>query len=98
MTAAERRVAIDRDLDNCLRLRILLNEVIGNPTQANIDTVISAAATTSKMKQRLTHSLDGESYDWTGFRKSLLEEIKMLREMQTLFAGPYEIRSRAISR
>ena len=97
MTSAERRVAIDRDLDNCLRLRILVNEVIANPTQANVDAVISAASNTSKLKVRLTHSLDGESYDWTGFRKSLLEEIRQLHELQLLFKAPFEVRSRSVT-
>ena len=96
MTAAQRRTAIDRDLDNCIRLRALVKEVIANPTQANIDAVITGSTATSQMKFRLTHSLDGESYGWTEYAKSLLDEIKMLRELQVAFAGPFEVRSSAV--
>ena len=97
MTAAQRRDAIDRDLDNCLRLRILVQEVIANPTQANIDAVITAASTTSTLVTLPDQSLDGESYSWTGYAESLLRQIEQLRKLQTLFAGPFEVRSRAIS-
>lgn len=97
MTNAQRRAGIERSLDNHIRLLILLDEVIADPKQSTIDSLINAASTDSKLATMLDHSLDGESYNFTGYREALLRSIEQLRKLQTMFQGPYEIRSRAVS-
>lgn len=98
MTSAERKATIGRTIDNYLRLLLLITEVVTNPTQANIDAAVTADGTDSRLKYRIDHSLDGESYNWTGWQEFVGRQLEQLRKLELTLAGPYEVRSRAISR
>jgi hypothetical protein len=97
-TASQRQAMVGRIIDNYLRLQLLVTEVIANPTQANVDAVVTADGTGSRLKFRLDHSLDGESYNWTGYQEFLARQIEHYRKLETQLAGPYEVRTRAVSR
>ena len=88
---------IGRIIDNYLRLTLLVQEVISNPTQANIDAVVTADTTSSRLKFRLDHSLDGESYNWTGYQEFLGRQIEQYRKLEISLGGPWEVRTRAVS-
>ena len=44
---------------------------------------------------RPSYSLDGESYDWPGWRMACLTKIEKLNTLIQLEAGPFEVRSLA---
>lgn len=94
--AVNRTGNISRAIDNVTRLILLTTEVIANPTQENIDAVVSAATSTNQLRVLADHSLDGESYNWTAYVKSLTEQLEALRKAEQSLAGPWEVRSRVV--
>lgn len=91
--AVNRQANISRAIDNVTRLILLTTEVIANPTQANIDAVVSAATSTNQLRVLADHALDGESYNWTAYVKSLTEQLEALRKAEQTLGGPFEVRS-----
>lgn len=96
--AVDRTGNVSRAIDNYTRILVFLTEVIANPTQANVDAVVAAAGTDSLLAFRLDHSLDGESYNWVAYAEHVTKQIDILRKMEVALSGPYEVRSRAVSR
>jgi hypothetical protein len=43
------------------------------------------------------YTIDGEQYDWDGFRRELMARIKELNELLIIENGPYEIRTQGIT-
>lgn len=50
-----------------------------------------AAMTATSIGNKPTYSVDGQMVDHVGYRKSLLDELKMLNELEVSASGPYEI-------
>jgi hypothetical protein len=50
-----------------------------------------AAMSSTSPGGKPTYSIDGQMVDHVGYRKSLLEELKMLNELQAAAAGPFEV-------
>ena len=50
-----------------------------------------AAMSSTSVGGKPTYSIDGQSVDHVGYRRSLLDELKMLNELQISAAGPYEV-------
>ena len=94
--ALDRTAAISRLIDNYLRQLTLLTEVISNQTQSNVDAVIAAAGLTNLIQFKITSSLDGESYDWTGYQAFLTKQLADLRKLEISMQSPFEIRTRAV--
>ena len=92
-TAADR---ITRIIDNYTMLLLLVTEVIANPTRANIDTVVDAASTSGLIQPQITHAVDGESYDWTGYQTMLMDQLDKAVMLKGKLSGPYEIRTRGM--
>ena len=92
-TAADR---ITRVIDNYTMLLLLVTEVIANPTRANIDTVVDAASTSGLIQPQITHSVDGENYDWTGYQTMLMDQLDKAVALKGKLSGPYEIRTRGM--
>ena len=49
-----------------------------------------AAMTSTSAGGKPTYTIDGQMVDHVGYRRSLLEELKMLQELQASMAGPWE--------
>lgn len=50
-----------------------------------------AAMSSTSVGGKPTYSIDGQTVDHVGYRKSLLEELKMLNDLQASAAGPFEV-------
>lgn len=50
-----------------------------------------AAMSSTSVGNKPTYNIDGQMVDHVGYRKSLLEELKMLNELQASAAGPFEV-------
>ena len=86
---------LQRTLDNYGRIWLLLTEVVANPTQANIDTLVGTAEGLGVVTPKPTYSLDGESYDWAGYQEKLDGIMQGVRRQLIFALGPAEIRSRS---
>lgn len=86
--------ALERAKQNCARLILQVQEVIANPTQANIDAIVAAADGTGLLVPKPSYSLDGESYDWPGYVDRLLETMDKLQALIVKLAGNFIVRSR----
>lgn len=95
MATSATRIA--RVRENYERLLIACCEVIANPTQAAVDALVDAGSTSGLLNFSLDHSLDGESYNWVGYQTFLIDQIEKLKALETRLAGPYDVRSRAVS-
>jgi hypothetical protein len=82
---------------NYARLLVLVTEAVANPTQANVDAITTALATTGKLTAKPTYSMDGKSYDWAGYQRMLLDQIAALDEAIVRSEGPWEIVSRGVT-
>ncbi len=78
---------------NYARLMLLCTQVIAQPTQANVDATLTAAAQNNIVRPKPTSSVDGESYDWTGYQTFLITQMKNLKELIAIESGPYQIES-----
>lgn len=78
---------------NYIRIGVMLTQVIAAPNRDNIDALIEAVDGAGIPQPKPTYSLDGESYDWTGYQTMILANMKALKELITLESGPYEIRT-----
>ena len=85
---------LQRALDNYGRIWLRLTEVIANPTQANVDALVGQAEATGVVVPQVTQSVDGESYDWTGYQQALGKIMADLRQQIIWAQGPFEVRSR----
>lgn len=81
---------------DCYRIYFMVQRVLANPTPDAIDAVVSASAGTSTLVPKPTYSLDGESYQWESYQKSLLEQARALQLLIVMEEGPFEVRSRGI--
>lgn len=89
--------ALQRAYDNYARILVLCTEAIANPTtQEAIDAVISAASTSNIVQPQLTHSKDGETYNWTEYQTFLVQQLTALRALMQVSSGPWEIRTRGM--
>jgi hypothetical protein len=43
------------------------------------------------------YTIDGEQYDWDGFRRELNARIKELNDLIQIESGPFEVRTQGIS-
>lgn len=43
------------------------------------------------LSSQASYSIDGQSVDHNAYRKSLIEELKLLRELLATYAGPFEV-------
>ena len=84
-----------RARDNYALILVLCTEVIANPTKAGIDAVVDAATTTGIVRPKPTYSLDGESYDWTGYQQFIVSQLEALDKAIVRAGGPYEVNTRA---
>lgn len=92
--AVDRVANISRAIDNYTRILVLVSEVIANPTQANVDSVVAAAGTSSTLNLLVNHTLDGQNYDFVGYQDFLMRAIEQLRKIEATISGPFEVRSR----
>lgn len=79
---------------------VSLDQVIANPTQANIDAAVSSLGMIPgnfALNFRPTQTVDGESYDWTGMRSQLVRDLETLEKAIQRASGPFDIRSRGIT-
>ena len=79
-------------------LLILVTQTIANPTQANVDSLVTAinnTANTNKYVLRPDYSLDGESYNWNAYKDSLLKNIDDINGLIQRESMPFIVRSRA---
>ncbi len=88
----------DAIITNLLRLTVLVQVVIANPTPANVDAAVNAiesGTSTGLLQLKPTTSLDGESYNWESYLVALGSEVDkwILRRQQ--LANPWEIRTYA---
>lgn len=90
---------IARAIDNYSRILVMVTEIVAgtavgqNPTQAQLDAVVSAASTSGVLAPRIDYSVDGESYQWTAYQEFIGRQIEQLHKVQVLLAGPFEERS-----
>lgn len=85
---------LQRAYDNYARIWLMCTEMIaGNATQQQIDTLLSTAEGAGIPRPKLTHSIDGENYDWTGYQQALGEIMTKLRQQMIFAAGPFDVRS-----
>lgn len=84
--------ALERGRANCARLLLLVQEMGLNPSQAQVDLVVSTAAD-SRLTPRCNYALDGESYSWQGYQESLLTQVDRLTDLIHKLQGPWEVRS-----
>lgn len=91
-TSADR---IRRVRENYERILLMLTEdLVDSQTQADIDAVVTAAGSAGIPTPRMTHSVDGKSYDLTGYQTFLIDKIAALQKLEQVLTGPFEIRSR----
>ncbi len=95
--AADIAATLQRTLENYSRIWLMTTEIIANPTQANIDTLVAAAGTTGVMRPKPTYSVDGESYNWLEYQQALDAVMTGVKNQLIKAQGPFEIRSRAAS-
>lgn len=84
---------LQRMYSNYIRIGVQLTQVIAAPNRDNIDAIIAAADGAGIPRPKPTYSVDGESYDWTGYQSMLMTTLKALKEMIAIESGPYEIRT-----
>lgn len=82
---------MQRAYSNYARILVSLTQVIAAPNRDNIDALIASADGAGIMRPKPTYSLDGESYDWTGYQTAILANMKALKELMALESGPYNI-------
>jgi hypothetical protein len=64
--------------------------------KSNLIATLAAEATyQSSHGPKPTYSLDGESYDWTGYRTAVIAAVEKLNSLIQLETTPFVIRSRA---
>lgn len=88
--------ALQRSYDNMARILVLCTQVVLNPTRANIDAAIGAADAASIIRPKPTTSIDGESWDWTGYQQMLMSQMQALKTLIQMENGPWEIRTRPL--
>lgn len=96
MSDALSAAAVAMARDDCCRLLVMVHQVIANPTQANLDAIVAAAGNTGTLVPKPNYSLDGESYQWESYRRSLEASVEGLHKLITILGGSFEIRSRGI--
>ena len=87
---------LKRMKSNYIRIGVLVTQVIAAPNRTNIDAVIDAANGAGVIRPKVTYSIDGESYDWTGYQTMLLGQIKALNELIQIEGGAWEQRTRPL--
>lgn len=93
--SAANQAAISQIIADTYRLLVLVNQVIANPTQANIDAAVAAGATGNQtLKLKPNYSEQGVSVQWNEFRTQLIASLKELYVLQQFEEGPFEVRSR----
>jgi hypothetical protein len=85
--------SLSRAFNNYARIYVLVTELISNPTQANIDTLLSTAEGAGLVRPKPTYSLDGESYNWESYQAQIIKIMADLRTMIIRLGGPFEVRS-----
>ena len=94
MAAPTQAQMADAMITTCLRLAVMVKvlSVQQNPAPANIDAVFNAieAGTSQDLPiPKPTYSLDGESYDWAGYARLLMDEVKFWEKARQTLGGPY---------
>lgn len=90
--AASNVERLQRGLDNCTRLYLMVQEVMASPTQSAIDAVVEAAADAT-LVPKPRYDLDGESYDWPAYAESLLKQADDLQKLIVKLGGNFVRRS-----
>jgi hypothetical protein len=93
--AVDNAAALRQAQADCCRILVLVHVVQLDKSQAGVDAIVAAAAGTSQLVPKPDYSLDGESYQWNAYRKSLEESIETLQKLIIMLEGPFEVRSRA---
>jgi len=88
---------LQRTLDNYGRCWLMCTEVIANPTQANIDALVAAAASTGVIRPKVTYSVDGESYNWLEYQQALGDIMTAVKQQLISAQGPFEITLRGVT-
>jgi sulfatase maturation enzyme AslB (radical SAM superfamily) len=96
IVAIDRVATLNRALDNYHRIWLMVTEHMATRRQDGVDAIVSAAANAGIVGPNITHSVDGESYDWTGYQQALGEIMNSLRTQIIKSSGPFEVRSRGI--
>lgn len=89
--AADTQAALQRAYANYALILVQLTQVIAAPNRDNIDALVAAADGAGILRPKPTYSLDGESYDWTGYQSMVIQQMKALKELIALESGPYNI-------
>ena len=89
----DRVALLNRYKDNMYRILLLVEEQIANPSQANIDSIVAAAATAGTVVPKPQYSLDGESYSWPAYAESLHKRIGEVNDMIVKEQGPFQYMS-----
>lgn len=93
---------VSRAITNYTRILVMVTEIVAataagqNPTQAQVDAVVSAAGTAGVMGPKPDASVDGESYQWGAYQEMIGRQLEQLMKVRAMLAGPFEIRSGAI--
>jgi hypothetical protein len=86
---------LQRTLDNYGRIWLMCTELIVNPTQANIDTLLSTAESLGVVTPKPTVSLGQRQYQWTEYQQALGQIMKDVRQQLIYAQGLFETRSQA---
>ena len=93
---------IARTISNITGILVMCTEIVDgssattNPTAAQVNAVVNAAAAAGPLCPQLTYSRDGVTYNWTEYITMLMDALDKLRKLQIMFEGPYEVRTRPL--
>jgi hypothetical protein len=79
---------------NYTQILVLVTAVVQNPTQANVDTLVAETDRLGVLRPKPTYSVDGESWDWTGYQQFILDKMLELRRQMQLAGGAFMIPTR----
>ncbi len=51
----------------------------------------------ASLSSKVDYSLDGQSVSHGAYRKALLEELKMIRELISTYGGPFEVTTEGVT-
>lgn len=83
-----------RAYDNYSRILVLVTEAIANPTQSNIDAIVTAAQTNNLVLPKPTTTEDGATYNWMEFQQFIITQMKTLKQLIQMEQAPIYIPTR----
>ena len=88
---------LQQAIANYSQILVLVTQVVNSPSQAAVDAVVAAANTAGILGPKPTYSLDGESYDWTGYQNFIVSQLRELMRAAQRAGGPFSVVSRVRS-